>query len=364
MAITKQILKTGTFVDANGNKCTFDEARLDAIAANFNAENGLNKMGNPVPLCIAHPATDTPAFGWVAKVFRKGSELWAEFKDVNEKMQRWLADKAFKTVSSALIGDNLRHVGVLGAWPPAVSAMKDFELQGYAIAGAECFKSDADFTEIEFTNQQTGDNKMSKTIEELSAELGTLKSTISEIEAKNVTLSEDKEAAVTEAETVKAENEELKKENETVKAENAAFKLSAATAEEAAADLADSAEIDKLIEAHKVLPGEKEALALSLKALRNSEEKEFELSAGKKEKMTPREFFLSKQNERPVIELSAELFSKEKHSDAKTGTTKIEAAVNAELAANPKLNKNDAMRNVLKEKPELNNPEIGNSPVE
>lgn len=153
MPILKQILNVGTFTDANGKKVTFDEKRLDDIIRNFDHKSGLNSDGNPVPLCIAHPKSDTPAFGWVSRVFRKGRELWAEFKDVNEKMQKWLEDKAFRNVSVAIVGNMLRHVGVLGAWPPAVAAMKDFELQGYAVQGTVEFAGNDEYEEIELTSE-------------------------------------------------------------------------------------------------------------------------------------------------------------------------------------------------------------------
>jgi hypothetical protein len=381
MPIQKQILSTGTFTDANGRKCVFNEKRLDDIIKNFNESDGLNSGGNPVPLCIAHPKSDTPAFGWVAKIFRKGQELWAEFKDVNEKMEKWLADKAFRNVSVALVGNVLRHVGVLGAWPPAVAAMKDFELQGYAVQGSIEFGDGDDFNEIELseddddlqqkifellkdikTNLQKGDNNM-KTVEELTVELAEINVKVTGLETKVTDLTSERD---TEKERADKAEEELASEKEKVtnlEKENKEHKKATEKIETEKADLQDSEAIDKLISQKKIMPGEKDALLMTMKGLRGQEEKEFELAEGKKEKMTPRDYFLKKQEERPELDLDDEVFNKAKKTD-KPGMTKLEAAVKEKIEkSETELSYGDAMKAVLAENPEMNKPAVANEPA-
>lgn len=193
---------------------------------------------------------------------------------------------------------------------------------------------------------------MPKTVEELAAEVAQLNSTIENLKKDNEKQAADLKEKETEFSDLK---EKLEKENEDLKA-------AAAKAEEEKADLADSDAIDKLISAKKVMPGEKDAILMTLKGLRGKEAQEYELAEGKKEKLTPKEFYLKKQEERPVLDLADEVFNKPK-PNSKPGLTKLEVAIKEKLKVDAKLSYNEAMSAVLSENPDFNNAAIANEPA-
>jgi hypothetical protein len=116
------VLKTGTHKgkDATGAEASvsFDAARLDRIV------NSYNPAKNETPLVIGHPKSDDPAFGWVDKFKRVGEMLYAlpkkvvpEFADaVNKGMYQYVSCKVRPD-------DTIRHIGFLGAQPPAVKGL-------------------------------------------------------------------------------------------------------------------------------------------------------------------------------------------------------------------------------------------------
>lgn len=114
-----QVFKSGTHTDSAGNTRTWTNDDLDQMVANYNTKE------QEAPIVFGHPKTDDPAFGWVKAVRRNGDtleimphNLLPEFIDaVNKGM--------YRKISVALTGDNnLRHVGFLGAVPPAVKGLQ------------------------------------------------------------------------------------------------------------------------------------------------------------------------------------------------------------------------------------------------
>ena len=85
------------------------------------------------PVVVGHPKDNAPAFGWVAGLKRVGNKLLARFKDVNPEFEKMVRDGLFKKRSASFYPDGrLRHVGFLGAAPPAVKGLADvrFEDEG------------------------------------------------------------------------------------------------------------------------------------------------------------------------------------------------------------------------------------------
>ncbi len=127
------IFKSGTQTDSSGATRDWTEADLDAIVNHYNAAD----RSDDAPVVIGHPKTDDPAWGWVDKLKRVGTMLYATFKDVDEQFRDMVNKGRFKYRSIALYPDlKLRHVGFLGAAAPAVKGL-----------GAASF-SDAEFAEI------------------------------------------------------------------------------------------------------------------------------------------------------------------------------------------------------------------------
>ncbi|HDH51227.1 MAG TPA: hypothetical protein ENH31_00385 [Nitrospirae bacterium] len=115
-----EILRTGTFTDSSGNEHTFTEADLDNIVKKY------DPSVHEAPEVIGHPKSNSPAWGWVGALKREGDKLFYKAKDRVSEFQQMLDKKMFKKRSAAFYKDwTLKHVGWLGAKPPAVKGLAD-----------------------------------------------------------------------------------------------------------------------------------------------------------------------------------------------------------------------------------------------
>ncbi|URA10550.1 hypothetical protein [Thermospira aquatica] len=114
------VFKAGRHVDASGNTRTFTEADLDTIIQKY------KESGHEAPIVIGHPTTNAPAYGWVSDLKRVGKTLFAQVKDVAKEFSEWVEKGLYKKRSISLYPDlTLRHVGFLGAIPPAIKGLPD-----------------------------------------------------------------------------------------------------------------------------------------------------------------------------------------------------------------------------------------------
>jgi hypothetical protein len=96
------------------------DALIEKAVANFNAAK------HEPPVVIGHPADNAPAYGWVEGLKKEGRLLLAKFKQVQPDFAQMVKDGLFKKRSAAFYPDgSLRHVGFLGAMPPAVKGLPD-----------------------------------------------------------------------------------------------------------------------------------------------------------------------------------------------------------------------------------------------
>lgn len=115
-----EVFRTGTHTDGAGNTRHWSEADLDQMVALYRE----NYPQHEAPLVVGHPETDGPAHGWVEKLKREGQKLFAWVKPTNQWIQDAVGQGLFRKVSIALYdGGLLRHVGLLGANPPAVRGL-------------------------------------------------------------------------------------------------------------------------------------------------------------------------------------------------------------------------------------------------
>ena len=90
------------------------------------------------PAVAGHPKDNAPAYGWVAGLKKEGDLLLAKFRDVVPEFEAAVRDGLFKKRSAAFYPDgSLRHVGFLGAAPPAVKELPDIS---FAAGEAEVFE--------------------------------------------------------------------------------------------------------------------------------------------------------------------------------------------------------------------------------
>ena len=147
-----EIFRTGSHTDSSGRTETYSEDTLDQISEIYNSKIS-ESNSNEAPLVKGHPSTDEPAYGWIERLARRGQSLMAKLKDVAPELINEVSKGMFKKVSSAFYPDlMLRHVGLLGAVPPAVK-----DLRTVSFAGGE-------FNEIEV--ETVGINDVEDVLEE------------------------------------------------------------------------------------------------------------------------------------------------------------------------------------------------------
>ncbi len=137
------VFKTGRHTDSNGNERQWTEADLDRIAAAYDPKE------HEAPVVIGHPKDNAPAYGWVGRLKRTGGVLFADIKPTVAEFTNWLRAGLFKKRSMSLYPDmSLRHIGFLGAMPPAVKGLPDFVFNGFGAAYIE-FEGEALPVELE-----------------------------------------------------------------------------------------------------------------------------------------------------------------------------------------------------------------------
>ncbi|MFO1038140.1 MAG: hypothetical protein U1E45_14985 [Geminicoccaceae bacterium] len=127
------LLRPGTFQAQNG-PVTLTAADLAAIAAGYDAGR------HEAPIVVGHPRTDDPAYGWVKSLrLAEDGTLEAEADDVDQGFADLVRAGRYRKVSAALYRPDdanhprpgvwaLRHVGFLGAQPPAVKGLRPVQL--------------------------------------------------------------------------------------------------------------------------------------------------------------------------------------------------------------------------------------------
>lgn len=116
-----EVFRAGDHTDSAGRQHTFTEADLDKVAA-------YNPAKHEAPVVVGHPRDNAPAYGWVERVYREGGSLKADFKDIAPEFADLVKAGRFKKRSISLYPDGtLRHVGFLGAVPPALKGLKDVQ---------------------------------------------------------------------------------------------------------------------------------------------------------------------------------------------------------------------------------------------
>lgn len=127
------IFKTGTHTATNGSAMIASAEMLKSVADNYQPET------HEAPAVIGHPKDNHPAYAWAESLSFDESEgvLYANFSQVEPQFAQLVKDGRFKKRSASFYPPNhpsnptpgsayLRHVGFLGAQPPAVKGLKDF----------------------------------------------------------------------------------------------------------------------------------------------------------------------------------------------------------------------------------------------
>lgn len=127
-----QIFRAGRHTPMSGSPITFGDAELQAVAAAY------DPAVHEAPIVVGHPKTDAPAYGWVESVAVKDGHLVATPHQVDATFGELVDAGRFKKVSASFYRPDspgnptpgsyyLRHVGFLGAQPPAVKGLRAIE---------------------------------------------------------------------------------------------------------------------------------------------------------------------------------------------------------------------------------------------
>ena len=214
-----EIFKAGKRPDAHGTVVEITPADLQQAVEAYDVAY------HEAPAVIGHPTMEAPAYAWVKGLQLDGDVLKAELDQVHPEFADMVAEGRFKKVSASFYlsdsPDNpkqgslyLRHVGFLGAMPPAVKGLRNPEFN-------EAEQGIVDFCEA--MPNEPNQTEPTQGEPEMSAE----------------------EKA--ELDRLRAENQQLKDENAKAKAEKAEAELNQAKAENA--DFAES-----LVKAGKLAP--------------------------------------------------------------------------------------------------------------
>ncbi len=123
-----KIFRSGTHTTMAGETLTFTTADVEKTARFYPAS------GKVAPLVLGHPADDQPVMGAVRALHAKGEALFAE-ADVSSALTDLVRKGRYLSVSAAFFRPandprnpvpgvwSLRHVGFLGAHPPAVKGL-------------------------------------------------------------------------------------------------------------------------------------------------------------------------------------------------------------------------------------------------
>ncbi len=122
------IFKPGTHTDQHGTTLTFTESDLTACAAAY------SPALHQAPLVVGHPVTNDPAWGWVSSLAFTGGRMLATPDQVDPAFAEMVNAGRYNKLSASFYTPSapanptpgnlyLRHVGFLGAQPPALKGL-------------------------------------------------------------------------------------------------------------------------------------------------------------------------------------------------------------------------------------------------
>lgn len=125
-----EIFRAGKRLDAHGNEFDITVDNLKQVVDSY------NPAYHEAPIVIGHPKMNTPAYAWVESVSLDGETLKATLKQIDPEFGELVKSGKYKKVSASFYTPDspsnpvkgswsLRHVGFLGAMPPAVKGLKE-----------------------------------------------------------------------------------------------------------------------------------------------------------------------------------------------------------------------------------------------
>lgn len=344
-----QIFKAGRQTASSGETSDFTEDHLRQTVEAYDPQL------HEAPIVVGHPKDNAPAYGWIKGLeFGEDGILHADADQVHAEFEEMVKSGAFKKRSASFYKPDspsnpkpgvyyLRHVGFLGAQPPAVKGLADPEFQEGKVPDAVEFNDSADDV-VEFSDTRTvatlfrrmrewilataGQDAADNTlpaflIEDLEDEARREMESTSDpaFSEGNDNPTGDNPMALTEQEIKDLQAKAAKA--DTLEQENADLKKQAANFNEREKKLARAEierSVDALIDEGKVLPAERENEINYLESLDNENQEAVEFSEGEgdkaqKKKLSQRAAYLDRLAKRPPM-VDFEERSRESGDDA------------------------------------------------
>lgn len=322
------VFRAGNHTDMSGNVKEWTESDLDKIISQYDPAK------HEAPAVIGHPQHNTPAWGWVTGLNREGDTLYAEFGQLDPAFVDLLKAGRFKKRSISLYPDlSLKHVGFLGASPPAVKGLPDFAF----LAGEE--------TTIEFTEKDDETMDMKEFFEGL-------KFWKDAVAAEAPAKTPDQTVSFTEADVEVAKKAAVEAERERLTLE---FAESAAKAKQEARHATITAELTQMVAEGKAIPAWiKGGLAEFMMAI----DAGMEIQFAEDKKQTPLDWFRGFLVDLPKVIEFGEIAN---GGGGGTGDAsgKIEALIKKKMTDKPELKYSAAFAEVQLEHPELVSEYVG-----
>ena len=284
--------------------------------------DGYDTKAHEAPLTLGHPADNAPAYGWIKEAFVKGKSLFVAVDQIADQVAELVKRGAYKKVSVSLYKPEsaesptpgkwaLRHVGLLGAVPPAIKGMRAIALSGGDVDVASIEQEQAargglgakllallkrdrteDLTEADLIaalaaklgaedvggalDRKESREQTNRAIYLLEAVAGYLQISMDDLAALVRRAPEDEQFPTEEEEQMndkdKARFAELEKRNEELAAKNEELAKSQAEAHLASTRAGCEAFAEQQVAAGRVLPKDKAALIETLVALKSRED--------------------------------------------------------------------------------------------
>lgn len=124
-----EIFRAGRHTAMSGESITFSEADLAATVAAYDPKK------YRAPFVIGHPKHDDPAYGWARSLKTNGTSIEAEPEQVDPAFAEMVNEGSYGAISASFYSPDSpsnpvpgvyypRHIGFLGAMPPAVKGMR------------------------------------------------------------------------------------------------------------------------------------------------------------------------------------------------------------------------------------------------
>lgn len=184
-----ELFRPGTFTAMGGQKLEFTAETLGQVAT------GYDPTAYDAPVVVGHPATNAPAYGWVKGLRMEGDRLKATLHKIDPEFAELVKAGKYRKVSASFYMPDhpnnptpgklsLRHVGFLGAQPPAVQGLKPVE---FADGGANLVEVEAGHS-ADFAEDGA-------TVAELRAMVLGLRNQVNELRAKNADFAQAEQIA-------------------------------------------------------------------------------------------------------------------------------------------------------------------------